>query len=324
MNPYSYTSGETHVNLHLKETTGSWLRYEVDFPSAHPTRYEENNTVRGEYFQPRQSENAPLAILIHGWGDYSLIPCKLLARSLASKGIACFVLYLVFHTSRMPEVVKSRLPVLIPEEWFEGYRVSVIDVRQVVDWAGDRAEINQEQIAVIGISLGGFISGITMGIDERIKAGVFAVTGGNSAKITCKNGNIKWRIKTEKGYRYFTQKDIDGYMLRKQIAETPIETLQMRNNVEATIFQLGYHYSNAKSRYRGEIKHQMWANIRCLWVNFVRILKYIKQLCQRTLFFAKYTLKSLFSELYFTIKLFLTAILPINLSGSENARFSMS
>jgi hypothetical protein len=92
-------------------------------------------------------------------------------------------------------------------------------------------------------------------------------------KIICKNGIEKWRIKTEKAYRYITQKDIDGFLIRKQIAETPIEILQFRNNVEATIFQLGYHYSNAKSRYRGEVKHQMWANIRCMWVNFVRIMK---------------------------------------------------
>jgi len=153
----------------------------------------------------------------------------------------------------------------------------------------------------------------------------------DSKKIDCKNDITKWRIKTEKAYRYFTQKDIDGYMLRKQIEDTPIETLQFRNNVEATIFQLGYHYPNAKSRYRGEIKHQMWANIRCLWVNFVRILKYIKQLCQRTAFFAKFLVKSVFPacrqgryELYFAIKLILTAILPSNLSSSENIRFSMS
>jgi len=45
--------------------------------------------------------------------------------------------------------------------------------------------------------------------------------------------------------------------------------------VEATIFQLGYHYSNDKSRYRGLIKHKMWANARCLWINFVRILNYV-------------------------------------------------
>lgn len=139
-----------------------------------------------------------------------------------------------------------------------------------------------------------------------------------------KNDIEKWRIKTEKGYRYFTQKDIDGYLLREKVANTPIETLQNRNNVEATIFQVGYHYPNAKSRYRGEIKHQMWANIRCLWVNFVRILNYIKQLCQRTSFFANFFIKSLSSELYFAIIAILTAILPNNPSSSENTRFSFS
>lgn len=144
----------------------------------------------------------------------------------------------------------------------------------------------------------------------------------DSVQVTCKNGTIKWRIKTEKAYRYFTPKDIDAYLIRKKIAETPIETLQFRNNVEATIFQLGYHYPNAKSRYRGETKHQMWANIRCLWVNFVRILKYIKQLCQRTLFIAKFALKSLLSVSYFAFKSFLTAISPNYLSRSENTRFS--
>ena len=141
--------------------------------------------------------------------------------------------------------------------------------------------------------------------------------------ITGKNNTDKWRIKTEKAYRYFTQKDIDAYLIRKQIEETPIETLQFRNNVEATIFQVGYHYPNAKSRYRGQTRHQMWANIRCLWVNFVRILKYIKQLCQRTLFFARYLLRSSFSALLFATKSFLTAILPNKLPGSENIQFSI-
>ncbi len=145
----------------------------------------------------------------------------------------------------------------------------------------------------------------------------------DSVGVTCKNNTTKWRIRTSKGYRYFTQKDIDGYLLREQIAETPIETLQKRNNVEATIFQLGYHYPNAKTRYRGEVKHQMWANIRCLWINFIRILKYVKQLCQRAFCFVKYNSKSLLFRLNSAIKLFFEAILPTNLSHSENIRFSM-
>ena len=187
MDPYSYPSSEPRFNLHLEETTPRWLRYAVSFPTAHPTRYEENNTVRGEYLQPRKADRASLAILLHGIGDPSIIPCKLLARTLAKRGIACFILYSVFHSSRMPEVLRNRLPALTSEEWFEGYQISVIDVRQVVDWASGKAEINKEQIAAIGISLGGFISAIAMGVDKRIRAGVFLVAGGNSEEITWKS-----------------------------------------------------------------------------------------------------------------------------------------
>jgi esterase/lipase len=189
MNPYDYYSGETCFNLALKETSSKWLRYVVDFSTAHPTQYEENNTAYGEYFQPRNANNAPLAILIHGWGDRSIIPCRFLARALVKKGIACFILYLVFHTSRMPEVIKSRLPLLTSDEWFEGYQVSVIEIRQIIDWASKRAEINENQIGVIGISMGGFISSIAMGVDKRIKAGVFIVSGGNSERITWSTKN---------------------------------------------------------------------------------------------------------------------------------------
>ncbi len=129
-------------------------------------------------------------------------------------------------------------------------------------------------------------------------------------KIVGKNNIAKWRIKNEGFYRYFTQKEIDTYLIRKKISETPIETLQKRNNVEATVFQLGYHYPNAKSRYRGLIKHQMWANIRCLWVNFVRILNYMKRLCLKTAFVVKSSMKSLLFELYLAFKPLLTEILP--------------
>ncbi len=183
MNPYSYSKGKFQPNLYLKKSTRHWLHYEVDFPTAHPTPYEKNNTVRGEYFRPREVDNAPLAILLHGVGDFSVIPCKLLARTLAKKGIASFVLYLVMHSSRMTESARRRFPHLTSEEWFESHQISVIDLRQVVDWANSRPEIDDEQIAAIGISFGGFISAIAMGVDERIKAGAFIVTAGNSAKI---------------------------------------------------------------------------------------------------------------------------------------------
>jgi esterase/lipase len=97
-----------------------------------------------------------------------------------------------------------RLHRLSPEEWFEGYRLSVIETRQVLDWATGRGELDGERIALIGISFGGFISAITMGIDERVKAGVFITTAGNSEKISHKSRNPlmkKYYRRSEAEYR---------------------------------------------------------------------------------------------------------------------------
>jgi esterase/lipase len=192
MNPYNYPDFEPDFDLQLNQTTSSWLHYAVKFPVARPTRYEENNIAYGEYYQPRRGTNWPLAILVHGWGDRSVIPCKLLARDLTKKGIASFILYLVFHQKRMPDVVRERLPNLTPEEWFEGYQTSVIDIRQIIDWAGKNRDINKNNIAVIGISLGGIVSAISIGVDERIGAGVIFVAGGNYQARA-------WLSKTEPG-----------------------------------------------------------------------------------------------------------------------------
>ena len=183
MIPYNYPCIVPRVNLQLKQTTRLWTRYSVGFPVAQPTHYKENNTAYGEYFRPNTDGNVPFVVLSHGWGDHSVFPCKLLARALAKRGIASFVLYLVFHSRRLPDVIRNRLPDLTAEEWFSVYQMSVVDIRQIVDWAIDIEGINKEHIVVMGLSLGGFISAIAMGIDKRIKVGVLLVTGGNSEKI---------------------------------------------------------------------------------------------------------------------------------------------
>jgi len=92
----------------------------------------------------------------------------------------------------------------------------------------------------------------------------------------------KFRITTEKGYRYFTEKEISKNQLRKEIEQYPVETKNRRNNVEATIYQLAYPLRKDKTRYRGLIKNQMWATLRCLWINFARIVKKVVKSCQRT------------------------------------------
>jgi hypothetical protein len=92
----------------------------------------------------------------------------------------------------------------------------------------------------------------------------------------------RWRITTPTGYYYFNQLAIRASHLRRQMKGRSIEELHKRNNVEATIFQLGFPLRNNKSKYRGLIKQETWAYCRCLWINLIRILNFTKQICQRT------------------------------------------
>lgn len=125
-------------------------------------------------------------------------------------------------------------------------------------------------------------------------------------------GQEKWGIRLSNHNRYFTHKEINNCAIRKQIQNLQAEIKNVRNNVEASIFQLGYHYPDDRSRYRGLCKHAMWANIRGVWVNFVRILKHIKETLhgndgtwKKDCLFTNPAYKILFFEVNFALKSFL-------------------
>lgn len=92
----------------------------------------------------------------------------------------------------------------------------------------------------------------------------------------------KWVVNTANGKVYFNQQSIRTSTLRRIIHQRPLEETQKRNNVESTIFHVGYPLRNSKSKYRGLIKNQVWAICRGLWVNLVRIIHFLEQTCQRT------------------------------------------
>ena len=205
-NPFNYENKMPSFNIQQRRQNTHWRHYDIDFPIAFPGIFQESNTAYGEYLRTDGLHKAPLIILIHGWGDHSIIPLHFLARKLTRTGLHCLLLYLPFHTKRLPMEMKKRSPNFTQEEWFDGYRISITDVRQVIDWAKTREEIDGDKIAVIGLSLGAFVGSIAMGVDDRIKAGILIVSGGNSAKIQQHSRFAKFR----KQYR-FEQKDYEDY-----------------------------------------------------------------------------------------------------------------
>jgi dienelactone hydrolase len=228
INPYPCVKLNDGVECYLKEENSLFTSYKVRFNSSFTTRYLGANMVVGEYVSPRGRKNSPLAILIHGMGDRSVIPCRLIARTLVKKGIASFILYLVFHNYRVPASIKGRYPRLTSEEWFESYQMSVTDVYQVLDWAGTRPELDLDKIAVVGISFGSFISSISMALDNRIKAGVLIVSGGNSDKIT--KHSLLLRRQYKHNHLDFQQNQESYFQYLSEVAERGFDNVAARKS----------------------------------------------------------------------------------------------
>ena len=135
--------------------------------------------------------------------------------------------------------------------------------------------------------------------------------------VVTKTKKNKYRIATETGYRYFSEKEIESCRLRKQVEQLPKEIGNRRNNVEATIYQLAYHLRKDKTKYRGKFKNKIWAILRSLWVNFVRITKYLvkesKKLHQNVM-------NTLYFDMFVNILNFL--IILTQLECNKNHRFA--
>jgi pimeloyl-ACP methyl ester carboxylesterase len=225
INPFIYTAGSPDFDLRLVRQNAHWRHYQVSFPVVSSDCYPGGETARGEYFEPIATSPAPLVIMIHGWGDHSVLPFKWMLAGFLKRGFACFILYQPFHASRLPEQMKSRLNNLTPDEWMTSYQVAVTDIRRIIDWAERNNHIEDSQIAVMGISLGGFVASMAMGVDRRIKAGIFIVSGGNTGKIMQTNKISGFRKSTRLPLARYQQNQTNYFRYLDEIAEKGFENV---------------------------------------------------------------------------------------------------
>ena len=79
----------------------------------------------------------------------------------------------------------------------------------------------------------------------------------------------EWKIVLEnvdgkKSYRYFKKEHVEKDEVRRQVESIPFEERKKLNNVEAAMFQYGFHTRNNKTRYRSLFKHGLQAIARSL------------------------------------------------------------
>ncbi len=179
---YQYLPDVTDFNLTLRSREASQRHYLLRFQSARAAR-PKHRYATADLCIPNRPGPKPLAILVHGAGDFSLAPLVRAGAALAKGGIAAVTLRMVFNSRRQSPEIRKRYPFLSDAEWREFYVTSVTEIRQLLDWAAIHPEIDADRVALVGISLGGFIGAIAMGLDRRLGVGMLALMGGNSEKL---------------------------------------------------------------------------------------------------------------------------------------------
>lgn len=124
----------------------------------------------GRLYLPLSQEAVPAVVMVHGSGRRTRVEAANMAMELAEKGIAVFRYDkrgVGDSEGRYSEVGNSNSEQMLP--------VLASDVVAAVEFIQGRAEINAEQVGVLGNSQGGWIIPIAVGQSEEIAFAVLLV-----------------------------------------------------------------------------------------------------------------------------------------------------
>jgi len=157
------------------------------YHTAEGIRYDSVNgeNVPAYLFLPKATPGPhPCILLLHGYGgskDDSLLP----AAAFLATGIAVFAPDMQYHGDRAvagkdifsADVLDNRAAMI----------QTIVDCRRAIDFLETRPEIDAKRIAFVGVSLGGILGGVLSGVDQRIKAVVLIVAGGDWGSLLLKS-----------------------------------------------------------------------------------------------------------------------------------------
>jgi|GEM_PF-1704568 len=154
------------------------------FPTALKSGVSENDTVYSTVYIPKHAaaKSIPAVIILHALGVYDAVNERYIAKSLASSGIASAIMELPYHMHRAPKGMGSGqfLFKVAPQNAMQAFRQAAMDAMRLTDWLCMQPFIDKSKLGVIGISLGGIIAALLIGLDERLSVCV-NVLGGDLA-----------------------------------------------------------------------------------------------------------------------------------------------
>ena len=155
--------------------------YRVRFPSPVTTAIAVNNTVHGEYYRPEGPGPFPACVVLHILGgEFPL--SQMTANSLARKGVAALFIKMPYYGERRAKDSPRRMISRDADETVEAMTQAVLDVRRAAAWLAARPEVDQQQLGITGISLGGIMSALSAAAEPRFHKVAIYLGGGHLAQ----------------------------------------------------------------------------------------------------------------------------------------------
>jgi cephalosporin-C deacetylase-like acetyl esterase len=92
-----------------------------------------------------------------------------------------------------------------PQEIADQMAAAVRDGRRMLDFLESRPDVDPQRIGTAGVSLGSMLACVLQGVDSRVRAGFFALTGGGMAEVLYDSG--------EKPVRAFRDRIVEQHSL---------------------------------------------------------------------------------------------------------------
>ena len=162
------------------DATGGRFR----FPTPRPCEFAENNVVHGRLYRCADAwQERPVIVLLHGGGDFPghQLAFHLFARRCHRAGFNAVTLELPYHFQRRPRQY-GRLEILcqyglISRDYLQmatTFAQAVAEIRGLSGWL--LAE-GCPAVALVGVSLGAYLAGLTGCGDARLASIVMAIPG---------------------------------------------------------------------------------------------------------------------------------------------------
>jgi cephalosporin-C deacetylase-like acetyl esterase len=183
--PDKIKNSETYIRG--RKTSQSYR--EITFESSVNTNIVGPHEITLQYFIRPEQENKkenPSIVVVPMLNGATKVESGF-AKYFSKQGIPSLTVSLPDYKQKLIDEinnVNTPMEVMVYILKFNGiYEQAILDHLQVIDWVTQKPELSNNKIGVTGVSFGGILSATMAGIDDRIKATVPILAGGDLGKI---------------------------------------------------------------------------------------------------------------------------------------------